>query len=92
MEPSMRYVKALRPDDAEEFLLVAKEELARKPPLSTKDLPGGGHDILPRLGERSRRLVGDILRALLEEAIEDPASATRDALLGRIDALIADSP
>lgn len=89
---SLRYVAAVFPDVGEAFSKAAHEELARKPPLSTKDLPVGGHDILPRLNERPRRLVGDILRTLLDEAIIDPESAEREALLKRIDTLIEEAP
>ncbi|MFT5357289.1 MAG: tRNA nucleotidyltransferase (CCA-adding enzyme) [Polyangiales bacterium] len=91
LEPSLRYLGAVYPDIIKAFTLAAREELGRKPPLSTKELPVGGHDILTRLKDQPRRLVGDILRTLLEEAIVDPASATREALLVRIDALIAES-
>lgn len=91
LDPSLRFVAAVVPGIGEAFALAAQEELARKPPLSTKDLPVGGHDILPRLNDRPRRLVGDILRTLLDEAIVDPAAATREALLARIDTLIAEA-
>lgn len=89
---SLRHVAAVFPDAGEAFSAAAHEELARKPPLRTKDLPVGGHDILPRLNDRPRRMVGDILRTLLDEAIIDPASAQREALLARIDTLIEEAP
>ncbi|MFK8003521.1 MAG: CCA tRNA nucleotidyltransferase [Polyangiales bacterium] len=91
LAPSLRYVAAVFPDVGEAFSAAAQEELARKPPLSTKDLPVGGHDILPRLNDRPRRLVGDILRTLLDEAIVDPATAERETLLSRIDSLIEEA-
>ena len=61
--------------------------LATGAALSTRDLAVKGEDVMARLGIPPSRRVGDILRALLEQVIEDPALNERERLLAMVDEL-----
>jgi putative nucleotidyltransferase with HDIG domain len=69
-----------RSDDNERFEERVREELARKPPLSVRDLAVDGHDITRLMkeleragcGPYSRRQIGQVLAHLLERAIDEP--------------------
>jgi hypothetical protein len=56
-----------------------QDELARRVPLSLKDLALNGHD-LQRLGIPAGPPLGDILQALLQRVLDDPACNTRARL------------
>lgn len=55
-------------------------------PITTGDLAVDGKDVMDTLGQRGR-IVGEVLRALLDEVLDDPARNTREHLLERITAL-----
>ena len=55
--------------------------------LSIGDLAIGGKDVMDALGLPPGRAVGDLLRQLLEEVLEDPELNTRERLLERLGAL-----
>lgn len=61
----------------------ARAELDRGLPLSTRELPVSGHDVMDALGVRGR-VVGDVLDHLLERVMDDPSLATRDRLLAAV--------
>jgi tRNA nucleotidyltransferase (CCA-adding enzyme) len=50
--------------------------------VSLRDLAISGHDLL-ELGLRPGPIFGEILRALLDEVVEEPALNEREALLSR---------
>ena len=52
--------------------------------LSIGDLAIGGQDVMAALGVPPGRAVGDMLRALLEEVLEEPELNTRERLLERL--------
>lgn len=58
----------------------ARRVLAQRPPLTTNDLAIDGRD-LKAMGLEPGPQFGEILRALLNEVIEDPSLNNRDALL-----------
>lgn len=51
--------------------------------LSVRDLAVNGHDLMRELGLKPGPELGQILKALLDEVIEDPARNTRETLLAR---------
>lgn len=51
--------------------------------LSTRDLALNGRDLMQELGLQPGRVIGDILRVLLDEVTEEPERNQRDILLGR---------
>ncbi len=57
--------------------------LAAGAALSTRDLVIGGHDLMKELGIKPGPIIGEILDALLEAVLNDPAVNERDALLAR---------
>jgi tRNA nucleotidyltransferase (CCA-adding enzyme) len=59
-------------------------ELARGVPLSTRELPIGGDDVMATLGSSPGRAIGDILSWLLERVLEDPSLADRERLLALV--------
>ena len=59
---------------------VAAEDAA----LHTRDLAIDGRDVMRELGIPPGPVVGEILEALLEEVLDDPARNTRDHLLARL--------
>ncbi len=64
-----------------------KDEMARVPPLSLKELAIGGRDLIAEAGITAGPEVGRTLSALLEVVLDDPAENTRDGLLARARAL-----
>jgi tRNA nucleotidyltransferase (CCA-adding enzyme) len=63
--------------------------LAEGAALSTRDLAIDGNVLMKELALRPGRIIGEILEALLEDVIADPASNVRDVLLERARALVA---
>jgi tRNA nucleotidyltransferase (CCA-adding enzyme) len=57
--------------------------LAEGSALSTRDLKVNGRDLMSQLGLAPGPVIGDLLDALLEQVLADPASNERDALLAR---------
>lgn len=55
--------------------------------LRVEDLPVGGADVMRILGCGPGPRVGAVLRALLEDVIEDPAAGSRAALLAKLERL-----
>ena len=89
-----------RDDRNERFQERVSAILAEHPAISVRDLAVGGADVVAAL-RRSGRLtagsaggpaVGEILRALLERVIDDPALNERTSLLHEVDRLAADDP
>jgi tRNA nucleotidyltransferase (CCA-adding enzyme) len=63
--------------------------LAAGDALSAKDLRLNGRDLMAELGMKPGRAIGEVLDALLELVLTDPAVNEREALLGHARALIA---
>ena len=63
--------------------------LAAGDALSAKDLRLNGRDLMVELGMKPGRAIGEVLDALLELVLTDPAVNEREALLGHARALIA---
>jgi len=63
--------------------------LAEGAALSTRDLRVNGHDLMRELGLRPGPLIGEVLDALLEAVIADPAANEREALLALARAVLA---
>jgi len=60
---------------------------ASRAPLSVAELAIGGEDVMEALGVGPGPVVGQILRTLLEEVLEDPSLNTRERLLARLQSL-----
>ncbi|MET0592072.1 MAG: HDIG domain-containing metalloprotein, partial [Polyangiaceae bacterium] len=56
-------------------------ELAARHALSTRDLAVDGKDVMRELAIKPSRRIGEILEALLEKVVEDPALNDRETLL-----------
>jgi tRNA nucleotidyltransferase (CCA-adding enzyme) len=56
---------------------------------STRDLAVNGNDLMRELGVAPGRILGDVLKELLDVAIQDPAKNTRDDLLAEARAILA---
>jgi tRNA nucleotidyltransferase (CCA-adding enzyme) len=65
----------------------ARAILDRKDPLSTGDLAVTGADLMTELGLAPSKQIGQILAALLDAVLADPAANDRAALLARARAL-----
>ena len=63
--------------------------LAAGDALSARDLRLNGRDLMVELGMKPGRAIGEVLDALLELVLTDPAVNEREALLGHARALIA---
>jgi tRNA nucleotidyltransferase (CCA-adding enzyme) len=63
--------------------------LAAGAALTTRDLAVDGHVLMEQLGMKPGPELGRILRALLDEVVEDPAKNEREKLLERARALVA---
>jgi tRNA nucleotidyltransferase (CCA-adding enzyme) len=61
--------------------------LAAKDALSVRELHVDGNDVIRELGIKPSRRVGEVLDALLEKVVEDPALNERETLLAMIRAL-----
>ena len=73
--------KARDAGDLEELRDRVRGELARRVPLSLRELAVDGHDIVRELGLPPGPAIGAILDRLLESVISDPARNRRDVLL-----------
>jgi tRNA nucleotidyltransferase (CCA-adding enzyme) len=62
-----------------------EEIKTERAPLQVSDLAIGGAEVMARLGIQPGRQVGEILRALMERVLEDPALNEADALLAIVD-------
>jgi tRNA nucleotidyltransferase (CCA-adding enzyme) len=58
--------------------------MAAAPALSITDLAVSGDDVIRALGVPPGRIVGDVLKALLERVVDDPTLNQRDALLALV--------
>jgi tRNA nucleotidyltransferase (CCA-adding enzyme) len=58
--------------------------LAAGQALSVRDLAIGGSEVMDALGVRGGKIIGDVLKALLERVIEDPAENDRERLLALV--------
>jgi putative nucleotidyltransferase with HDIG domain len=56
-------------------------ELEKKPPFGPKDLALNGHDLMD-LGYPQGRVLGDILKEMVELVLDDPGLNTRESLIG----------
>jgi len=57
--------------------------------LSTRDLAVDGHALMQKLGMKPGRLLGDVLKELLEVVLADPTKNTEEALLEEARAIVA---
>jgi tRNA nucleotidyltransferase (CCA-adding enzyme) len=62
--------------------------LAEGAALSTRDLAIDGNTLMKDLGLKPGRIIGQVLEALLEVVITDPAQNEREALLARAKEII----
>jgi tRNA nucleotidyltransferase (CCA-adding enzyme) len=76
----------------EAFVARVDEELARNPVLDVRDLALSGGDLMQHLGLSPGPAVGRLLRALLEQVIEEPELNQRQQLLGLADQLHSATP
>lgn len=60
--------------------------------LSTRDLAIDGHALMQKLGMKPSRLLGDVLKELLEVVLADPTKNTEEALLDEARAIVAKKP
>jgi len=80
----------------EAFAQRVRDVLSRRTPISLKELPVTGEDVIDALvqhglqpaGYRGGRDVGQILERLLELVIENPEHATRESLLASCEAMV----
>ncbi len=63
--------------------------LAQGAAFTTKDLAIDGHTLMAELGAAPGPNIGRVLRALLEEVVDDPATNTKQALLARARLLLS---
>lgn len=77
------------PDDGSiaELERRVKGVLDARAPLRVSDLAVDGEDVMRALGESQGPRVGEVLRTLLEEVIEDPSLNTRERLLRRLQSI-----
>ena len=68
--------------DVDEFEKIIREEMEKKPPLSTRDLATNGNDIMSEFGLAPGPLVGKVLNHLLETVLDEPGLNRREILLG----------
>jgi tRNA nucleotidyltransferase (CCA-adding enzyme) len=67
----------------------AGEELAARPALSIGELVVSGKDVMAHLGVPPGPLIGEVLRALFERVLEDPALNTRERALSLVQEIYA---
>jgi len=67
--------------DVDEFEKIIREEMAKKPPLSTRDLAINGNDIMSEFGLAPGPLVGKVLNHLLEAVLDEPGLNQRETLI-----------
>lgn len=75
------------PKPVDAIAAVAEVQLSEGVPLRVGDLPVSGRDVIQRLGAPGKA-VGELLRALLERAVEDPTMAERTRMLALLDELV----
>lgn len=75
------------PEDLQGLRARLAQALAARSALSVADLAIGGQDVMRELGLPAGPAIGRLLRALLEEVLDDPALNTRERLLERLRAL-----
>lgn len=68
--------------DVDEFERIIREEMAKKPPLSTRDLVIDGKDVMQEFSLTPGPLVGKVLNHLLEAVLDEPGLNQREVLLG----------
>jgi len=68
--------------DVDEFEKIIREEMAKKPPLSTRDLAIDGKDVMKEFELTPGPLVGKVLNHLLEAVLDEPGLNRREGLLG----------
>jgi len=73
--------RALSVERAVPFIRTVRRIQSERPPLGIKDLAVGGADLIEALGLESGPEVGRILKALLEEVLEDPGRNDRETLM-----------
>lgn len=84
IEAGVRATTDLIETDTPDRLARLRDELASDPALSVGDLAIGGRDLIA-LGMKPGPHFGDLLDALLDLVLEDPALNTRDALLAEVE-------
>jgi tRNA nucleotidyltransferase (CCA-adding enzyme) len=67
--------------DVDVFEKIIREEMAKKPPLSTRDLAIDGKDVMQEFGLTPGPLVGKVLNNLLEAVLDEPGLNRREVLL-----------
>jgi len=67
--------------DVDVFEKIIREEMAKKPPLSTRDLAIDGKDVMQEFGLTPSPLVGKVLNNLLEAVLDEPGLNRREVLL-----------
>lgn len=67
--------------DVDELEKIIREEMDRKPPLSTRDLAINGNDIMSEFGLAPGPLVGKVLNHLLEAVLDEPGLNQRETLI-----------
>lgn len=67
--------------DVDEFEKIIREEMAKKPPLSTRDLAIDGKDVMKEFELTPGPLVGKVLNYLLEGVLDDPGLNKRETLI-----------
>ncbi len=75
---------ATRMAEVRRFRARVAAELRRRPPLSVADLALGGREVMELLPGIPGKQVGEALRHLLDEVLEDPSSNTKTCLSGRL--------
>ena len=78
--PDLRALEALKAH--------VEKVIAQGAALSARDLNLNGRDLMAELGLKPGRIVGELLEALLEAVISDPALNERNALLERARAIL----
>jgi len=58
--------------------------MAKKPPLSTRDLAINGKDVMQEFGLAPGPLVGKVLNHLLEAVLDEPGLNRREVLLALV--------
>src|SRR5262249_7278238 len=73
---------AVAEQDREDLVDAVREVLASGAPLAIRDLAIGGEDLI-KAGVAVGPRIGELLRQLLDEVLEDPSRNRRDYLLSR---------
>ena len=89
----LRLVRANLPDHADDVGDMASRVdaiLAAKHPLTTRELALDGKALMSQLQLKPGRHLGELLGALLDRVLDDPALNTRDTLLAEARAMVAE--